>query len=192
MPRWRGRASLRLVILTLILALVLGACGSEKMTPAAATSEAQLRGISAEAQGHTAEALSDYRAALKSDPLSSLAYYDIGVVYQHEGDAIDARTNYQKALVIDLIYQSALYNLAIVDTPTDPATAVSLYDQLLGRNAQDATALFNLGLLLSQTGQSAAGDADVAKAIKQDPVLASRVPASVRTPAAATTPTARP
>jgi Tfp pilus assembly protein PilF len=174
------------MVCMLATALALTSCGSSKkaaITPTTTTPADGLiqAGITAADHGNAAAAVADYQAALKADPLSNIAYYDLGVIYQQKGEVTGARTSYQKAILIDPTYKSALFNLAILDTPTDPAMALSLYTQLLGLNENDSNVLFNLGLLLRQTGQTAQGNADLAKAIRIDPALASRVPATTTT-----------
>jgi len=172
--------------LAVVTGVMVAACGSSKKTGTTTTTTPADKliqsGITAESHGDKASALADYQAALKADPLSNIAYYDLGVIYQQDNDAADARANYQKALLIDPTYKSALFNLAILDTPTDPTTAVSLYDQLLTINPNDTNVLFNLGLLLRNTGQAAQGNADLAKAIRLDPSLASRIPTTTTKP----------
>ena len=144
-------------------------------------------GLAAEQKGELAQAIKDYEAAAKANPLDMLAYYDLGVVYQQQKNLPAASTAYQKALLINPKYQPAMFNLAILDTPSQPATAVSLYNQLLAINSRDANVQFNLGLLLEQLGNSKDGKSDVAAAIKLNPALASRLPASQRPGTTATT-----
>ncbi len=194
--RRAGRTGWSLIALAVVTALAIPACGSSKKSASTTTTTPAdgliQAGVTAGDHGNTAAAIADYRAALKANPLSNIAYYDLGVIYQQKGDATDARTSYQKAILINPTYKSALFNLAILDTPTEPATAVSLYTQLLGLNANDSNVLFNLGLLLRQTGQTVQGNADLAKAIKINPALASRVPATTTTTPAQTTSTTKP
>ena len=192
MPRWTRQTLLSVVTVALVTTLALAGCGSSKKSATTTTTTPADKliqaGIAAETKGDTASALTDYQAALKANPVSNIAYYDLGVIYQQKGNATDARSSYEKALLIDPTYKSALFNLAILDTPTDAPTAVSLYHQLLALNTSDPNVLFNLGLLLRQTGQSVQGNSDLSKAIKLDPSLAARVPVSTTTtPAASTT-----
>ncbi len=183
----RWKSSLGPVILIAVAAVSLAACGSSKKSASTATTTTTpadgliQAGITAENKGNTAGALADYQKAIKANPLSKIAYYDLGVIYQQENDVADASTNYQKAILIDPTYKSALFNLAILDTKADPTMAVSLYDKLLGLNANDTNVLFNLGLLLRQTGNATQGNAYLAKAIRLDPALASRLPATSTT-----------
>jgi len=133
-------------------------------------------GLTAQSAGRLDEARQDYLAAIAKDPTNKFAFYDLGGIYQQQNNAIDATTAYNKAIAIDPAYKPALYNLAVLDTPTDPQAAVTLYQKLLTIAPDDANVHFNLGLLLRQIGQKAQGDAEVAAALRLDPKLASRIP----------------
>jgi len=181
-----GRSAGSLVALVLVAVLALAACGSSKKAASTTTTTTPAdgliqAGLAAGNRGDSAAALADYLAAVNDDPSSNVAYYDLGVIYQREGNTAQARADYQQAIRIDPTYKSALFNLAILDTSTDPTTALSLYKQLLTLNVNDSNVLFNLGLLLRQTGQTVEGNADLARAIKINPALASRVPATSTT-----------
>ncbi len=76
-------------------------------------------------------------------------------------------------------YRSAMFNLAIVDTPNQPQSALNLYNELLLQNPKDANASFNLGLLLIAQNQPVPGHAALKRAISLDSALAARVPAGI-------------
>jgi tetratricopeptide (TPR) repeat protein len=159
------------------------ASGVTSATTAAVTSAQKLLndGIQAETQGNLDQAKQDYVGVLAADPTNKYAYYDLGVIYQQQGDVTDASTSYQKALLIDSNYKPALFNLAVLDTPIAPQTAITTYETLLRLNPDDPNVLLNLGLLLKQAGQAAEGEADIAKAIKISPPLASRLGSTTTT-----------
>lgn len=69
----------------------------------------------------------------------------------------------------------AIYDLAVLDTPTQPATSVAVYRELVTENPNGAHSLFNLGLLLEKMGDETEGTADVAKAVAIGPNLGSRL-----------------
>jgi Tfp pilus assembly protein PilF len=101
-------------------------------------------------------------------------------VYQlYLKNSAQARSYYNKAILADADYRPALFNLAIVDTPTDVQSAVLLYNELLAMNENDSNVLFNLGLILVGHGQMAQGQSDINKAIILNPKLKSRLPAGV-------------
>jgi Flp pilus assembly protein TadD len=139
------------------------------------------QGIQVQGQGNLDQAKQDYVGVIALDPTNKYAYYDLGVIYQQQGDVTDATTSYQKALVIDANYKPALFNLAVLDTPIAPQAAIATYNKLLTLNPNDPNVLFNLGLLLKHTGQVLEGDADIAKAIKINPGLASRLGSTTTT-----------
>ena len=72
-----------------------------------------------------------------------------------------------------------MFNLAIVDTPSQPQSAENLYNELILQNPKDANATFNLGLLLIAQNQRVPGHAALKRAIALDPALANRVPAGI-------------
>lgn len=168
-----------------LLAGALAGCSSGPAPPASqgppATQADQLvkAGLKAQAHGQTAMALTDYEAATVKDPTNTYAYYDSGVIYQQRGDGTDAENAYHRALLANPNYKPALFNLAVLVTPTDPAQAETLYRQLLQINANDPNVNFNLGLLLIAQNQSVEGHVDLAKAIQLNPALRSRVPPGI-------------
>jgi Flp pilus assembly protein TadD len=162
----------------LALAAIVAACSSPSVTSSA---DALITsGVSAESAGHFTQAESDFTSAAKKDPADAVAYYDLGALYQeHLNEVIPAENAYNKALLADPNDQSAMFNLAILETPGDPQGAIALYDQLLKLNANDVNVSFNLGLLLISEGQKVQGQADITHAIFLDPKLKSRLPAGV-------------
>jgi len=179
-----------LMVVVVGVASLLGGCGKES-TASKANGLIQ-SGIAAAKAGDLTTAIADYQGATTANPLSAIAYYDLGVAYGEKGEVVQSRTSFQKALLIQPGYKSALYDLAVLDTPTEPATAVSLYQQLIGIDANSPNALLNLGLLLEHLGQHTAGAADVAKAIVLDPSLRSGVSTPTTKPTKPTPPTTAP
>jgi Tfp pilus assembly protein PilF len=179
---WRVRTGTLALGALVAVPFVAGACGSNggsgtTTTLGGTANQLVGAGLAAQQQGLTAQAKADYQAAVAKDPNNKYAYYDLGVIFQQSSDSTDAATNYRRALLIDPHFKSALFNLAVLETGTDPSGAIDLYQQLLQLNANDPNVNFNLGLLLIAQGQSAAGHADLSKAIRLDPSLSSRLPA---------------
>jgi len=153
---------------------------SPSTTPAKAADKLVEQGLNAESVGQSAQAVKDFEAATVQNPADTYAYYDLGVIYQTKLNEPTLATDaYQKALLANPKYQPAMFNLAIVQTPTDPQAAINTYNQLLMLNANDANVLFNLGLLLIAQNQPTPGHADLQKAIMLQPSLASRVPKGI-------------
>jgi tetratricopeptide (TPR) repeat protein len=117
---------------------------------------------------------------LAADPTDAVPYYDLGVIYQlYLKQPSQAAAEYNKALLANSSYRPAIYNLAIIETTSNPQGAIALYQQLLTFNPNDSNVLFNLGLLLHAQGQPTQGQADVAKAVLINPALKSRVPTGI-------------
>jgi tetratricopeptide (TPR) repeat protein len=165
-----------------VLTLAVTACSSNKptVTPAAAAGQLIEKGLKAQAAGNNQGAINDFQTAVADDPTDTYAYYDLGVIDQTKlNEPNQAAAEYNKALLANPNYRPALYNLAILETPTNPQGAIKLYNEIIGLNANDADALFNVGLLLEANGEPTQGQADLTKAIMLVPSLASRVPKGV-------------
>jgi len=186
----RGR---RVRILTIILGVsfVLGVAsmsfvllGSKKaaaptLSPAAQAAKYLQDGLTAQAQGHTDQAISDYRQVLAIDPKNKYAIYNLGLNDQLAGRAQQAEQEYRQALAIDPNDPYALYNLAILRTGPAPQEAVDIYRHLLALNPSDAAGHLNLGFLLYAMGQKTDGTAELKLATGLDPTLTKRVPAAM-------------
>jgi Tfp pilus assembly protein PilF len=174
-----------LVCALAVVALAAAACSTNgsngsSATPSGTANQLVGAGLAAQQQGLVAQAKQDYQAAIGKDPNNKYAYYDLGVIYGLAQDSTDASTNYRRALVIDPNFKPALFNMAVLETSSDPHGAIALYQQLLQLNPNDANVNFNLGLLLIAQGQPAQGHADLSKAIQIDPSLSSRLPAGTK------------
>jgi Tfp pilus assembly protein PilF len=180
----RPRRLLLAVAAAVILSTALLGCSNDKKPATSSSSSGpsavdQLldEGVKAQADGHLDVARDKYLQVLQMDSTNKIAHYDLGVIYQLLDDSNNARDEYNKAITIDATYQPALFNLAILETSSNPGRAEELYRSLLQINANDANVHFNLGLLLKQIGRVDEGNTEVATAVQIDPSLASRVPA---------------
>jgi Tfp pilus assembly protein PilF len=167
--------------LLIVVALAATACSDKPATtPAQTAGQLITQGLKEGTAGNTQQALTDFQKAASEDPTDTYAYYDEGVIYQTKlSETSEAAAAYQKALLANSTYKPALFNLAIIDTMTDPTEAISLYQQILMANPSDANTLFNLGLILIGQNQPVPGHADLSKAIMLEPTLASRVPKGI-------------
>ena len=138
------------------IALVAVACSSGGDSGTSSSASGLIsQGLSAESAGQTQQAVKDFTAAVAKDPTNAIAYYDLGVIYQQNlSNSAQAATEYNKALLANPSYKPALFNLAIVDTQSDPQAAVTLYNKLLAINPKDPNVLFNLGLLMISQNNS--------------------------------------
>jgi tetratricopeptide (TPR) repeat protein len=165
--------------------LAAGAAACQSTTPSTPNAATLFRrGFAAQSAGNLATARADYNKALVEDPTNrhkddKYDYFNLGVMDQSAGNTADAATEYRKALLVDPDYTSALYNLAIVDTPTSPQSAILLYQQILAITPKDPNTLYNLGLLLYTTGQVADGRQLLTEAIGLAPSLRAKLPSTV-------------
>jgi tetratricopeptide (TPR) repeat protein len=144
--------------------------------------------LSHQKAGQLAAAEKGFLQTVKIDPLNYVAYYDLGVIYQNSNRMNDAILAYEKTLIINSKFQPALFNLAILESTTAPAVAVSLYKRLQQLGAQSPAAVsFNLGLVYRQLGKVAEGNAQLRYAISLDSSLASKVPAQYQPISASST-----
>jgi tetratricopeptide (TPR) repeat protein len=141
-------------------------------------------GVTALKAGNIAGAKADFNAVIRNDQSdkylnNNIAYYDLGVIAQTQGKKSEAETDYKSAIVLDPNYPAAEYNLAIEESSGDPQDAIALYRKVIATNPTDVNAIYNLGLLLYQTGQKTEGEALLTQAIKMTPSLAKKVPGGV-------------
>jgi tetratricopeptide (TPR) repeat protein len=169
------------------LALIASACGSSPATstgttvPSGSASSLLAAGLAAQKAGNVSVAVADYKQVIALAPTASTASfadYDLGYIAQVEqGDTAAAATYYRSALAINPNFVNALYNLAIILTTSQPADAVSDYQQVIALSPSNADAHLNLGFIYSSQGKKALAHAQFTKATALDPSLASRIPA---------------
>ena len=70
-----------------------------------------------------------------------------------------------------LTKRTALFNLAILRTNSDPTEAIALYKRAVAVEKKDAAAWLNLGLLLRDEGKETVGNQAVLRAIALNPKL---------------------
>ena len=134
------------------------------------------KAVHEELMGKKAQAVVDFLAVVKADPHNQVAWYNLGVIADRNGQANQAISDYRTALLGDAHYVPALYNLAGLEAPAHAAAAVQLYQEVVQLQPKMAAAHLNLGFALESLGQQAAGKAQIASALQLDPALASRVP----------------
>jgi tetratricopeptide (TPR) repeat protein len=169
----RSRVARETVAAAGLSVLLLAACGaSTPAGPTPAAVEALLTsGLHAQASGDFARADADYLSVVKAEPGNSLAWYDLGVIAQQRHQDTNAVGDYDRAISPNARYVPALYNLAILETASDPKLAAQLYERSIAVEPKDADAYLNLGFVERTLGHAAAGDADIAKAVALDPSL---------------------
>ena len=164
-----GRAFMALALAS--LAAVMAACGAPQTSP-----NLVAIGLKAQLSGDLATAESSYQLAIKADANSDVAHYDLGTVYDKQGDTAQAVAEYRAALVIEPTFIDALFNLAVDTTPSDPAGAQQLYLRVITLQPTFAAAWLNVGFILQGEGSVSEAEADWAHAVSLDASLASRIP----------------
>ena len=130
-------------------------------------------GNAALARGDVDQARTYFQKAVKYDDRNRDGHYNLGYVYQaHDNKLVDAEREYRKAIAIEPAFDRALYSLAIIRSRVQAVDeAISLYRRAIAANPDFAEAHFNLGLLLRDRGDRAAGDAEIAKGVALKPEL---------------------
>jgi Tfp pilus assembly protein PilF len=131
-------------------------------------------------QGNSSAAEQLFQQAIRRDPDSPVGYYDLGVVYQEQGQSSQALHQYKLAIHANPRYISALYNGAVIIAGQNPQQAMSLYRRIVAIQPDSPTALLNLGLLEAKTNDDTRAVGDLREAVKLDPGLSSKVPTPLR------------
>lgn len=183
-------------IAVVVLALAAAACGSSTKESHRTNIDATLRqALRDHAAGKLGTARKEYEEVLAADGSNRYARYNLGLIFQTEGDAQAATRYYRLALESDPHFEPAMFNLAIMQTEAGRTNdALSLYRQVIALDPSNAGAHLNLGLLYLQRHKVGAARAELDRAVSLNPSLRSRLPASVppsKNPSASMT-TARP
>jgi tetratricopeptide (TPR) repeat protein len=124
-----------------------------------------------------------FEQAIKAEPSEPVAYYDLGVTYQTEGNIKGALQEYLLANREDPKYVPALYNRATIYRSTDKPLAIFLYRQVIQLQPDAPTAYLALGLLqVGSKGSSIRAQAlgYLKQAITLDPSLLDDIPKNLR------------
>ncbi|MEU4351122.1 tetratricopeptide repeat protein [Streptomyces sp. NPDC023838] len=126
-----------------------------------------------------------FRQVLHLNPANKFAWYNLGVIAQHDNRTADARAAYDKALKIDPNFESALYNKAILIESSDIDQAIVLLRRIVGANPKAATAYLHLGQALGKAGRDGEAEDAFGLAVRADPSLQQLVPEQFRDSASA-------
>jgi tetratricopeptide (TPR) repeat protein len=168
----------------------LAGCGlppAQQGTPAQRAATLVTQGLTAQISSDLSTAQSDYQQAIQLDANNKYAHYDLGTIYDRQGNHAQAIQEYQTTLVIDPHFVNALFNLAVDTAGANPPNAERLYRQVVALQPTWAGAWLNLGFVLQSEGKAAEARIDWAKAVLLDPTIASRIPSPK--PAATPSPT---
>ena len=179
----------------LVALLVVGVVACSSKSDAQQASDALQAGLQSQAAGKLDEAATSYKECLKHDQTNKYCLYDLGTIAQSKKSTFEAENYFRLALASDPNFAVAIFNLAILRTQAGaPIEAITLYQQYVGLMPNDAAGHLNLGLLLNQTGDTTAGAAQIAEAVRLDPTYSSRLgsPAPSASPSPSPSPTETP
>lgn len=185
----RGTGSARPLVtaaVSLSIALGVSACGGghkNSGNPDAHASYSTLVGASVTllGKGNPGAAEQLLQNAITKNPHDPVAYYDLGVAYQRQGNTRQAARNYLHAVAVDRNYVPALFNQAEIFAKRNAPLAIFYYRRIIHLKADSPTAYLNLGLLEAATkALHRQALTDLAQAVKLDPSLRGQVPAPLR------------
>jgi Tfp pilus assembly protein PilF len=168
------------------LGLLLAACGGTDRSSSSAAANADYgtlvdAGAHLLRSGNIGAATQLFEQAIAKNPADPVGHYDLGVVDQEKGDTKQALREYSQALADDPNYVPALYNKASIFKTRTPLLAIFYYRKVISLRPNAASALLDLGLLLSARQPSrAAGLRALAKAISLQPSLRADIPPQLR------------
>lgn len=143
---------------------------------------------------HQAGEISDFAGATKTfeqvlalDPGNKLAWYNLGVIAQHDDNTDAARTAYDNSLKTDPAFESALYNKAILLGSSDTDQAIAILQRIVAANPKAATAYLQLGQDQLKKGQDSEAKDAFGRAVRTDPSLQELVPERFRDSVSAAT-----
>ena len=118
-----------------------------------------------------------YKKAVKADSHSVNGHYGLGYVYQvYDHKTADAEAEYREAIDLQPRSIKSLYSLAVLRARAqDREEAIGLYQRVIQLDESFAEAHFNLGLLLIDSGESAAGHAEIDRGVALKPALGARI-----------------
>jgi tetratricopeptide (TPR) repeat protein len=131
-------------------------------------------------QGNSNAAEQLFQQAIRRDPSLPTGHYDLGVVYEEQGQSSQALRQYQIAIRANPRFVSALYNEAVIIASRNPQQAISLYHRVIAIQPRSPSAFFNLGLLEAKANDGTQALRDLREAVRLNPALSSKVPTPLR------------
>lgn len=126
-----------------------------------------------------------FRQVLDLNRANKFAWYNLGVIAQHDHRTADARAAYDNALKVDRNFEPALYNKAILIESSDTDQAIVILRRIVGANPKAATAYLHLGQALGKAGRDGEAEDAFGLAVRADPSLQQLVPDQFRDSASA-------
>jgi tetratricopeptide (TPR) repeat protein/mono/diheme cytochrome c family protein len=127
-------------------------------------------GAALESRGRVADAIAEYRAALRARPDSAVVHNNLGGALQSSGDLSAAVAEYRLAVRVQPDYANARHNLgAALVLAGAFGDAIPQLREAVRLSPGDATARNNLGGALLETGHVAEAAAELRQAVAADP-----------------------
>ncbi|WP_162002684.1 tetratricopeptide repeat protein [Streptomyces sp. CB01881] len=117
-----------------------------------------------------------FRQVLDLNPGNTLAWYNLGVIAQHDNRTAEAGMDYDNALKTDPAFQPALYNKAVLLEESDTDQAIEILQRIVAVDPKAATAYLHLGQALAKKGRDAEAEGAFGTAVRADPSLHQLVP----------------
>ena len=92
---------------------------------------------------------------MRLNPLDAASLYNLGVAHMAENNLDEAKRIYEEVLKIEPEFNSALFNLAIVNfIAGEKEHAIAILERLISKNPDDANAKDMLGKMRASRGGS--------------------------------------
>ena len=131
------------------------------------------KGVNLNRQDKYDEAIAEFDNAIKINPISASAYYNLGIIYNKKNDSDKAITNFSKAIEIDTALADAYYNRgSVYYKKGNFDEAISDYNKAIELTPQSADAYYARGLVYSKKNNIDQAIADYNKAIELHPNFA--------------------
>ena len=125
------------------------------------------QGVMLRRNNQLAEAAHMFQQAIGLNPSSANAHFELGQVFEQQGQAIAAITEYQEATKVDPDKSAAHARLAAVFANQHQyENAVREYQEVLRLNPQDPAAYHGLGVAQSELGQKDQAIASLQQAVR--------------------------
>lgn len=137
-------------------------------------------GIAAENQGDYKGAAALFQRVLKMEPTNYYAHYDLGTIYQHDGQIAQALSEYGAALAANPSFSNALYNEGTIYQATNPSLAIPTFQHVVSLDPTNAAAFINLGTVELQLGMKAQARVDLLRGLALQPSMRQSLTAADR------------
>jgi tetratricopeptide (TPR) repeat protein len=112
--------------------------------------------LKAENNGNTEGAIQLYQQAIKNDPSDAGSWVNLGTIWFHRGNYVEAIFCYMRAMDVDPEFALAYFNLANLmdEIGIQTPEAIGYYEKAIQLDPKFADAYYNLALLYRKSGQT--------------------------------------